>query len=206
MTAEPLPLFPLDLVALPGELIPLHVFEERYREMFTRLRAGGAGGGFGIVWAADDGLREIGCRCTIDHVLAEHDDGRLDVLTCGDTPLRVEGELVHVPYPAAPVVLLDDDSEDDDPSARAAAEQAYDMLVAAVTGQPPDSGALAGMGAYAMAATIELGLEVKQELLELRSERARLRLLERVLTETLEQLGPGELAQARARSNGTIRF
>jgi hypothetical protein len=57
-----------------------------------------------------------------------------------------------------------------------------------------------------MAATIELGLEVKQELLELRSERARLRLLQRVLAETLEQLGPGELAQARARSNGTIRF
>lgn len=205
MTAEPLPLFPLDLVALPGELIPLHVFEDRYREMFARLRATD-GAGFGIVWAAEDGLREVGCRCTIDHVLQEHDDGRLDVLTCGDTPLRVAGELVHDPYPAAPVVLLDDDDEQDDPAARAAAEQAYDTLVAAVTGQPPDPGALAGMGAYAMAATIELGLEVKQELLELRSERARLRLLQRVLAETLEQLGPGELVQARARSNGTIRF
>lgn len=205
MSAEPLPLFPLGLVALPGELIPLHVFEERYRAMFARLRAGD-GDGFGIVWATDDGLREIGCRCTIDHVLQEHEDGRLDVLTCGDKPLRVTGELSHAPYPAAPVVLLDDEPEDQDPSARAAAAQAYDNLVAAVTGQSPEPGALAGMGAYAMAATIELGLEVKQELLELRSERARLRLLERVLNETLEQLGPSELAQARARSNGTIRF
>lgn len=205
MTGEPLPLFPLDLVALPGELVPLHVFEERYRVMFARLRAQGEPA-FGIVWAAEDGLRDVGCRCTIDHVLTEHDDGRLDVLTCGDVPLRVTGALVHAPYPTAPVVLLDDDDEDDDPAARAAAEQAYDELVAAVTGQPADPGALAGMGAYAMAATIELGLEVKQELLELRSERARLRLLERTLTETLEQLGPSELAQARARSNGTIRF
>ena len=199
------PLFPLDLVALPGELIPLHVFEERYRVMFARLRA--EGGSFGIVWAADDGLR--------DGRLPVHDRPRPrgarrrparrpDLwrdARCGST-----GELSHDPYPAAPVDLLEDEEEDDDPAARGAAEQAYDALVAAVTGQPADPGALAGMGAYAMAGTIELGLDVKQELLELRSERARLHLLERVLSEILDQLGPGELAQARARSNGTIRF
>lgn len=205
MTGSPFPLFPLDLVALPAELIPLHVFEPRYRELFARVRSGEVGG-FGIVWASDDGLRDVGCRCTIDHVLQEHADGRLDVLTCGETPLRLAGELTHAPYPEAPVIFLEDEPEDDDPSARGAAEQAYDALVAAVTGQATDPGTLAGMNAYAMAATIELGLDVKQELLELRSERARLRLLERVLSQTLGQLGPGELAQARARSNGTIRF
>jgi Lon protease-like protein len=202
--AEPFPLFPLDLVALPGELIPLHVFEERYRVMFARLRGGD--GRFGIVWAAEDGLRDVGCACCIERVLQEHDDGRLDVLTCGQVPLRVAGSLSHDPFPAAPVELLTDDDEADDPSARGGAEQAYDALVAAVTGQPADAGALAGMSAYAMASTIELGLEVKQALLELRSERARLHLLGRILTETLERLGPTELAQARARSNGAIRF
>jgi Lon protease-like protein len=202
--AEPFPLFPLDLVALPGELIPLHIFEPRYRTMFARLRAEESR--FGILWASEDGLHDVGCTCAIERVLQEHEDGRLDVLTCGQTPLRLAGTLTHDPYPAAPVVLLEDEDEDDDPSARGGAEQAYDALVAAVTGQPADPGALTGMNAYAMASTIELGLEVKQQLLELRSERARLRLLGRILTETLEQLGPTELAQARARSNGTIRF
>src|SRR4029077_11215694 len=53
------PLFPLGLVALPTELIPLHIFEERYKTMVARVLE--EEGEFGIVWVADDGLREIGC-------------------------------------------------------------------------------------------------------------------------------------------------
>ena len=61
------PLFPLDLVALPHELIPLHIFEERFKTMTNEcLRAEC---GLGIVWLSDDSLREIGCACEIDRVL-----------------------------------------------------------------------------------------------------------------------------------------
>jgi Lon protease-like protein len=61
------PLFPLDLVALPHELIPLHIFEERFKTMANEcLRAECE---FGIVWLSDDSLREIGCACEIDRVL-----------------------------------------------------------------------------------------------------------------------------------------
>src|ERR1700749_3250632 len=61
------PLFPLGIVALPGELIPLHIFEERYKTMIDECI--GQGREFGIVWLSDDGLREVGCACPIDRVL-----------------------------------------------------------------------------------------------------------------------------------------
>ena len=61
------PLFPLGLVALPSELIPLHIFEERYKTMMARVLE--EEGEFGIVWVADDGLRPVGCACEIAEVL-----------------------------------------------------------------------------------------------------------------------------------------
>ena len=57
------PLFPLGLVALPGEMIPLHIFEERYKTMIQECLEGERE--FGIVWLSDDGLREVGCACAI---------------------------------------------------------------------------------------------------------------------------------------------
>ena len=57
------PLFPLGIVALPGELIPLHIFEERYKTMIEECL--GQEREFGIVWLSDDGLREVGCACAI---------------------------------------------------------------------------------------------------------------------------------------------
>ena len=62
------------------------------------------------------------------------------------------------------------------------------------------------MGAYEMAATVEFGLEAKQGLLDLRSENARLRLVTRLFRAAAKRLDFVERAQARARSNGKVRF
>src|SRR6516164_3347291 len=81
------PLFPLGLVALPEELLPLHIFEERYKMMMNLcLREERE---FGIVWLSDDGLREIGCACRIEQVLERDDEGRMNILTRGTRPFRV---------------------------------------------------------------------------------------------------------------------
>ena len=61
------PLFPLGIVALPGEMIPLHIFEDRYKTMMNECLRDEKE--FGIVWLSDDGLRENGCACAIDRVL-----------------------------------------------------------------------------------------------------------------------------------------
>ena len=81
------PLFPLGIVALPTEMIPLHIFEERYKTMIQECLDGERE--FGIVWLSDDGLREVGCACAIDQVLEQLDDGRMNLLVRGTRPFRV---------------------------------------------------------------------------------------------------------------------
>lgn len=201
---EQFPLFPLEVVALPHELVPLHIFEERYQAMIARCLEEGIE--FGIVWAADDGLRATGCACAIDRVLRELDDGRLDILGRGTRPLRIHGDLRDVPYPAGTIEFLEDKPEAPHGPTVEAARAAYADLVLAVTDEPPDVDRLDGMDAYAMAATVELGLVAKQGLLDLRSENARLRLVTRLFRGAFKRLDYIARAEARARSNGKVRF
>src|SRR4029079_18746362 len=76
-----LPVFPLPLVLLPGELLPLHIFEPRYRELVGRCLAGP--GPFGVVLDDDSGVREVGCLARDLTVLERLADGRLNVVVSG---------------------------------------------------------------------------------------------------------------------------
>ncbi len=198
------PLFPLGLVALPGELVPLHIFEERYRTMMVHCRDGESE--FGILWMADDGLHDIGCAMVIEQVLEELDDGRLNILTRGTRPFRVLERQAHLPYPAGIVEFLEDRDDEPDAALTAGARDAYAELVRRATDRDPPAEELAGMDAYAMAATVDFGLDAKQGLLDLRSESARLRLVTRLFRAAGKRLDFVDRAQARARSNGKVRF
>jgi Lon protease-like protein len=201
---EGFPLFPLQLVALPTELIPLHIFEERYKVMIARCLEEPTE--FGIVCVADDGLREVGCACEVAEVLERFEDGRLNLVARGTRAFRVTARSEDLPYPAGTVEFLDDEEDDGDPELLAEVQGVYGDLVRQATDREPDELELAAMGAYEMAATVEFGLEAKQGLLDLRSEPARLRLLLRLLRGALRRLEYVERAQARARSNGKVRF
>ncbi len=92
-----LPVFPLPLVLLPNELLPLHIFEPRYRQMTIDLVTGTVPGKqFGVVavregWGPDDGvegLHAIGCTAALREV-RRLPDGRFDVLTVGDRRFRL---------------------------------------------------------------------------------------------------------------------
>jgi Lon protease-like protein len=205
MVQADFPLFPLGVVALPSEAVPLHIFEPRYRTMIAECLESGSE--FGIVWASDDGLRQIGCACEIAEVLERHEDGRMDILTRGTRPFRlVEAHDDHLPYPSGTVEWLDDKSEQLDAATVDAAHDAYATLVQQATDAEPERDRVDAMGAYDMAATVDFGLEAKQGLLSLRSENARLRLVTRLLRAALKRLDFIERAQARARSNGKVRF
>ena len=82
------PLFPLGLVALPSELIPLHIFEERYKALVARCLEEQSE--FGIVCSDDDGLRDTGCACEIAEVLERFDDGRINLVARGTRPFRLD--------------------------------------------------------------------------------------------------------------------
>jgi Lon protease-like protein len=198
------PLFPLGLVALPTELVPLHIFEERYKTMIGRCLEEESE--FGIVWMAEDGLRPIGCACEIAEVLERMEDGRINLIARGTRPFRIEARQDELPYPAGTVEFLEDRAEETDESLAEDAHAAYADLVQQATDRTPDTHEIAEMSAYQMAATVEFGLDAKQGLLDLRSETARLRLVTRLFRAAIKRLDFVERAQARARSNGKVHF
>jgi Lon protease-like protein len=191
-------------VALPGEVVPLHIFEERYKAMIADCLD--LDREFGIVWMADDGLRPIGCACEVTEVLERMDDGRMNVLTRGTRPFRVVERREDHPYPAGTIEFLADRDEEAQPDVAHAAREAYGDLVERATDERPSDEKLEGMSAYEMAATVEFGLEAKQGLLDLRSEDARMRLITRLFRAAAKRLDFVERARARARSNGKVRF
>lgn len=198
------PLFPLGIVALPGEVVPLHIFEERYKTMIEQcLRRGTE---FGIVWFSDDGLRPVGCACEVTEVLERMEDGRLNLLARGTRPFRIVEREERLPFPAGTVEFLEDREETADAAAAADARETYAVLVERATDRRPGDAELAQMDAYAMAGTVDFGLDAKQGLLDLRSENARLRLVTRLFRAATKRLELVTRAQTRARSNGKVRF
>ncbi len=198
------PLFPLALVALPSEVVPLHIFEQRYRTMIEHCMTTETE--FGIVWLSDDELKPIGCACIVERVLERMDDGRLNILARGTRVFRLLERQHELAYPAGAIEFLDDDSEDLDAQAAGVARSVYAALVLEATDDTVEDDKLARMGAYDIAATVDFGLDAKQSLLELRSENARLSLVARLLRAAVKRLELVDRAQTRARSNGKVRF
>jgi Lon protease-like protein len=203
-TTKDFPLFPLGLVAIPHEVVPLHIFEERYKTMIAVCLE--HEGEFGIVWSGGEDVHATGCAMEVTEVLETADDGRMNILTRGTRPFRLLDERHDLPYPAGEVAFLDDEPEDADPIATEAARAAYAELVMQATDHELGPDELADMTAYRMAATVDFGMEAKQGLLDLRSENARLRLVTRLFRAAMRRLDFVERAEAKARSNGKVRF
>lgn len=199
---EAFPLFPLGLVLLPQELVPLHIFEDRYKTMVGECLDGETE--FGILWLSDDGLKEVGCSARISRVLERFEDGRLNILVEGTDPFRLLRKIEDLPYPAGDVEVLPDEGEGDELAADKARER-YADLVEQVTDSRPEEDALAQLDAYGMAATLDVEPAAKQTLLELRSERGRLEQLDSLFTEALERIRLAERAAERASTNGHLR-
>src|SRR5947209_14685593 len=121
------PLFPLGIVALPGEAVPLHIFEDRYKTMMNECLRDERE--FGIVWLSDDGLRETGCACTIERVLERMDDGRINLVARGTRPFRVLERQSHLPYPAGVIEFVSDRGDPVDEDVAQAARESYSELV-----------------------------------------------------------------------------
>jgi Lon protease-like protein len=179
--SQRLPLFPLGTVLYPGLLLPLHIFEERYRELVRDLLAGPEPRQFGVVAIRKgretgvDGvsaLYEIGCTATVRQV-REHEDGRFDLVTAGTQRFRLSSLDHSRPYLQGEVDLLAEDSRGDAAAeaAAAAVRRAFrDYLVvlatwgtgeAVIPELPDDPAALS----YLVAASVIVDLPDRQALL-----------------------------------------
>jgi Lon protease-like protein len=198
-------LFPLGIVLLPTELVPLHIFEERYRELIGECLEDERE--FGILLADDEGTRTVGTRAAVTEVLERFDDGRLNIVVEGRERFRVVARTGGRSFETAEVEPVEDDDEDEvgEPQdiERALALFARLLDLTGTEIEPPD--AATPQLSFAVAARFEFVAPLKQELLEERSERARLKRLCSLLDGAAETLEREREIAARAASNGKVQ-
>ena len=202
---EEIGLFPLGLVLLPTEQVPLHIFEPRYRELIAECLENEQP--FGLVYADDDGLRRTGTLATVVEVVDEFEDGRLNIVVEGGDRFRLveltDGRAFHTGT-IEPFADIDDPPPPDDVKRGLGLFARLVELTGAEVEVPDES---LEQPAFAIASRFELAPELKLELLEEPSERLRLRrlceILERVATVVERQREVAELAQRNGRVKPT---
>jgi len=190
-----LPIFPLDLVLLPGTPLPLHIFEPRYKEMIAECLEQKKP--FGVVRASDEGVADIGCTAEIMSVTKKYDDGRMDILTRGVERF----EVIHVDderaFLRAEISVVEDEPES--PPAQMVTQavrlHAEIAKLAGANISGPDEHA--GNLSFLLAGSLPLDLDFKQTLLSTLSEAKRLE----AVVGYLEAVLPGLRRAAKARWN-----
>jgi Lon protease-like protein len=195
-------LFPLNLVLLPGEQAPLHIFEPRYRELIGECLEDDEE--FGLVLADDDGIREIGTRAGVIEVLERFDDGQLNVVVEGRERFRLIELTEGRAFQTAEVVDIDDVGEDPTEAELEQCLAAYDRVVKAAEAELEDIDFDADSIAFQIAARVDFGTEVKQGLLELQSERERVLRLAPMLNQAADAVRRDREIRERASGNGRV--
>jgi len=195
-------LFPLGIVLLPTEQIPLHIFEDRYQELIGECLDEETE--FGLIYADEAGLREIGTRAGVTEVLDRFDDGRLNIVVEGRERFRLLELTDGRSFQTGVVDPLD---EDHDPAESGDSERALELfrrlveLTGAEVEPPPPDGAQLS---FELAGRFEFAPELKQRLLQLTSERERVKLLTELLTAAATAVEREQDVAKRAASNGKV--
>jgi Lon protease-like protein len=198
-----LPLFPLDLVLLPGTPLPLHIFEPRYKEMIGECRANDAP--FGVVRALDDGIAEIGCTAEIATITKEYPDGRMDLVAEGRKRFEVLELNRERSFLQAEVLMVPDEPGTASPEDKARAIHAH-LAVLSLAGAVQDlSAADQNSLSFYLAGSLPLDLDFKQKLLAMRSESERIQAVAAYLESILPNLRRGARAREKAGGNGHAR-
>lgn len=202
MRPERIPLFPLDVVLLPGTPLPLHIFEPRYRRMVNRCLEEKSE--FGILLAVPKGVAGVGCTAEITSVVKRYEDGRMDIQTLGRAVFQVTELFTDDPLLEGRVEYLEENDDPADPSTERELVQLFETCHTLVFGDYPrdmDGRKQAGL-AYQVAASLPMDLLWKQQILELRSEPERQARLVALLREWAPHLQKSGAMRARAGGNG----
>jgi Lon protease-like protein len=202
MRPERIPLFPLNVVLLPGAELPLHIFEPRYRQMVKGCLEEKSE--FGMLLALPKGVARVGCTAEIVDVVKRYDDGRMDIVTAGRAPFRVvelftEDQLMegHVDY-------LEDREAPGNPRIQRELVELFEACHTLIFDDYPKNleGTATQDLSYLVAATLPMDLLWKQQILELRSEPDRQERLVAYLREWAPHLQRKGVMRQRAGGNG----
>src|ERR1700719_3622964 len=197
-----IPLFPLDVVLLPGAALPLHIFEPRYKKMIGRCIVQKIE--FGMIYATGQNVAAIGCTAEVVQKLKQYPDGRMDILTRGRAPFRLLQLLQEETYHEGVVEYLSEELSREDAQKKARIVQLLQECHILLYGQAcVDSSEEREFSlAYRMAARLPIELEQKQTLLQMRCENERCEFLEKWLGEFLRQLAARSARRKSAAGHG----
>ena len=202
MSINRIPLFPLSVVLFPGQVVPLHIFEPRYRVMTRHCIE--TQSPFGIVFEHAGSIADTGCSVLIVKTIKEYDDGRSDILTVGQRVFRLIRTHDDHAYSEADVEYLEDEFAGIDSGESAKLQRLFEqchLLLFQSEAPRFESSGNASL-AYYIAAELPLDVESRQALLELRSEAERQRRLAARLAEWYPRLQKREHVRAKAAGNG----
>jgi Lon protease-like protein len=200
MPSRLIPLFPLHLVVFPRTNLPLHIFEERYKEMTGKaIRERSE---FGIVLAKDEGIVNAGCTVTVANVVHTYPDGRMDILTRGQRRFEIESLNDELSYLQAEVEFFDD--EDANPAPTEVRERALEHFKALreISGEQAREANLEDPQLSFQLAQALPDLDFLNSLLRQRSEAGRLKQLNQYLEQYIPRQRTIERVKAVAPTNG----
>ncbi len=202
MRPERIPVFPLDVVLFPGAVLPLHIFEPRYRQMVKSCLKEKSE--FGILLSLPKGVAYVGCTAEIVEVVKRYDDGRMDILTVGRAPFRVIRLYTENPLVEGQVDYLEDRGIPSNPRLRRELIELYEACHTLIFDDYPKNadGDSSQELSFVVAATLPMDLLWKQQILELRSEADRQERLVAYLREWAPHLQKTGALRQRAGGNG----
>ena len=195
-------LFPLGIVLLPSEQIPLHIFEDRYQELIGECLAEERE--FGLVFADEDGLREIGTRAAVTEVLEKFEDGRLNIVAEGRQRFRLVELTGGRSFQTGIVEELEDEPDTADPEDTEHALELYERLVELTGAEVEEPRLDVPQLSFELAGRFEFAPELKQRLLQLTSERRRMKLLAELLSGAAAAVVREREIAERAQGNGKV--
>jgi ATP-dependent Lon protease len=203
MRPDCIPLFPLNVVLFPGEQLPLHIFEPRYRRMVRNCLE--AKSPFGMLLALPDGIVRVGCSAEILKVTKRYDDGRMDILTVGRRPYRILDLFSDDPLLEGRVDYLEDENSLLDPQKQKELMNLYEVCHALLfSGMPKGlQESPSNLLSFVIASALPVDLSWKQQILELRSEAERQDRLLGYLREWALHLQKVETLRHRGAGNGS---
>jgi len=200
-----IPLFPLNVVLMPGAPLPLHIFEDRYKQMVNKCLEEESE--FGMVLADESGTREVGCTARIVELVERYEDGRLVILVEGSRRFRLNNIMTGKPYYVGEVEYLEDETEEDVSSLAEENIGLLERVVEAATEgsvgieiEPPYRNL-----SFAIAGRIEFDVETRQQILELLTERERLEKVRDLLSAAADRLERERKSREVAQTNGRVR-
>ena len=194
-------LFPLGIVLLPTERVPLHIFEPRYQELVGECIE--SDDEFGLLYTDEDGVREVGTLARVAEVLERFDDGRMNVVVEGSIRFRVEELTRGRSFMTAEIGPVEDDDGDVDPETASKAAGSFRALAALAGAETEELDESSPQLSFELAAQVELPPDSKQQLLELRTEQERLEAVAELLDDARTALIATRELGERAKRNGS---